>query len=110
VLLCSLIDGYQPKQEPAASIFRVNYLPNYMASHPIGQQSSVTSATPQIPDTECITQQQQKIGGINIYMQMNVKLQMCNSLSEHLCHFTDYEILISTFYATKFCRYLSDII
>jgi hypothetical protein len=80
-----------------------------MASHPIAQQSSVTSATRQIPDTECITQQQ-KIGRINIYLQMTVKLQMCNSLSEHLCHFTDYEILISTFYATKFCRYLSDII
>jgi len=42
-----------------------------MASHPIGQQSSVTSTTPQIPDTECITKQQ-KIGGINIYMQMIV--------------------------------------
>jgi hypothetical protein len=31
----------------------------------------VTSTTPQIPDTECITKQQ-KIGGINIYMQMIV--------------------------------------
>jgi len=66
-----LIDRYQPSQKPAASIFRVNYLPNYMASHPTVQQSSVTSATPQIPDTECITKQQ-KIGGINIYMQMIV--------------------------------------
>jgi hypothetical protein len=52
-------------------MFMVNYLPNYMASHPTGQQSSVTSATARIPDTECITKQQ-NIGGINIYMQMIV--------------------------------------
>jgi hypothetical protein len=51
-------------------MLRVNYLPNYMASHPTGEQSSVT-ATPQIPDTECI-RKQQKIGGINTYMQMIV--------------------------------------
>jgi len=71
VLPCSSIDRYQPSQEPAASNFRVIYLTNYMASHPIGQQSSVTSANPQIPDTECITKQQ-KIGAVNIYMQMTV--------------------------------------
>jgi hypothetical protein len=104
-----LIDRCQPSQEPAASIFRVNYLPNCMASHPIGQQSSVTSATSQIPNRECITQQQ-KIGGINIYMQMIVSYRCVIHFLNTLCNFINYEISNSTFYATKFCRYLSDTI